>query len=248
MEVYEPGTERFSPLWSMTSARAVHTATALPDGRILLVGGYDADGTVLSSTEFFDPATGAVTRGPDLSHPRAGHAAVVVEERLVLVGGSDGEAAISTTEVLENGVWRPGPDLAVARVKHGAAALPDGRVLVVGGSSSDEGNDLLRSTEIVDVASGAVVAGPDLSEGQYKLDGAVVSLPDGRVVVAGGTRVNVYDPATGEISVVDGDAMPRRSFATATAIGVDGVLVTGGYDTRITPSDAARLVTVPPSS
>lgn len=139
MEAFEPAAERFSSVGDMTTPRAVHTATPLPDGRVLLAGGYDAHGAALSSTEFFDPATGAVTRGPDLPRARAGHAAVAVGDKVVLVGGSDGETAIASIEVLENGAWREGPDLAVPRVKHGAAALPDGRVLVVGGSRLGRG-------------------------------------------------------------------------------------------------------------
>ena len=38
-EVWDPATETFSPTGSLSVARAWHTATALPDGRVLVVGG-----------------------------------------------------------------------------------------------------------------------------------------------------------------------------------------------------------------
>jgi hypothetical protein len=51
------------------------------------------------------------------------------------------------------------------------------------------------STEVMELATGRVTPGPDLSEGEYKLDSAITALDDGRVVIAGGQRVNVFDPA-----------------------------------------------------
>lgn len=62
----------------MDNGRADHTATLLADGRVLICGGFDAGGRALRSTELFDPGTGAFTPGPDLTAPRADHAAVFV--------------------------------------------------------------------------------------------------------------------------------------------------------------------------
>ena len=43
----------------MSDMRAYHTATALPDGRVLIIAGaIDAGVTTLASTEIYDPATG----------------------------------------------------------------------------------------------------------------------------------------------------------------------------------------------
>lgn len=244
MELFDPQTGRFATLDEQTTPRAAHSATMTPDGRVLLAGGFGADGDALRSTEFFDPATDAVEPGPELPAPRAGHAAVEVGRRVVLIGGSDGATATTSTAVLSDDDWRDGPELSAARVKHGATTLPDGRVLVVGGSSSDEGRNLLRSTELLDIARGETKPGPDLTEGQYKLDGAVVSLPDGRVVVAAGTRLDVFDPSTNRITTIDSRPVPRRSFVTASVVDDAEVLVAGGYDDQIVPSADARIVDV----
>ena len=45
----------------MTTARGGPTTTLLADGRVLLVGGDDAD---VPTAELYDPATGSFSRGP----------------------------------------------------------------------------------------------------------------------------------------------------------------------------------------
>jgi hypothetical protein len=68
------------------------------------------------------------------------------------------------------------------------------------------------------------------------------------VVIAGGRRVNVFDPVTGAMTVLRTPVLQRRSFVTATAIGPATVLVAGGYDDAIVPTAEATLVRVPPRS
>ena len=244
-EVFDPVSERFSAVAAMGTARANHTATLLSDGRVLVAGGSDQNGETLRSTEIFDPRTASFTTGPQLSAPRAAHAAVALGDRIVLVGGGPGRRALATTDVFVNQAWAPGPELRTPRVKHAVAALPGGRILVVGGSPGTEGRTLLESTEVLDLDTGDVTAGPRLSEGEYKLDGAVVTLPDHRVVIAGGQQIDVYDPVADVITVLPSPTLPRRSFVTATAVGPRTVLVAGGYDDAIVPTDDAHLVTIP---
>lgn len=246
-EVFDPLTQSFEAVDPMISARANHTATLLPDGRVLLAGGNGADGDALDNTEFLDPTTGTFTAGSSLRDARAGHSAAVVGTDVVLVGGTaDLVLGIESTDVLHDGTWTSGPDLLIPRVKHATVALADGRVLVIGGSGDIEGRDRLASTEILDLAAGTATPGPDLSEPQYKLDGAVAELPDRRIVIAGGQRLDIYDPATDRITRVDEPATPRRAFVSATVLGPDLVLVAGGYDDRIAPTAQARLVRITP--
>ncbi|MDQ3164793.1 MAG: hypothetical protein M3Q17_01290 [Actinomycetota bacterium] len=244
-EVFDPVSERFSAVAAMDTARANHTATLLSDGRVLVAGGSDQNGETLRSTEIFDPRTATFSTGPQLSEPRAAHAAVALSDRIVLVGGSPGRRALATTDVFVNQAWAPGPELRTPRVKHAVAALPGGRILVVGGAPGTEGRTLLASTEVIDLGTGDVTPGPPLSEGEYKLDGALVTLPDHRVVIAGGHRIEVYDPADHAITVLPSPTLPRRSFVTATAVGPGTVLMAGGYDDAIVPTDDAHLVTIP---
>jgi hypothetical protein len=246
-EVYDPDAEAFAPVGDLGTARADHSATLLPDGRVLVAGGSGAEGTALATTEYFDPRTGTFTPGPPLLRPRSAHVAVLAGDDLVLVGGTEDTAAIAATELLDvrGGGWSAGPDLSTPRVKMGAVTLGGGTVFVVGGATDTEGRTKLRSSELVDVRTGTVTAGPDLAEGEYKLDGAVTTLADGRIVVGGGSALDVYDAAGSSVRRVEVPAYDARSFRTVTAVGPDTVLVLGGYDARIRPTDAAYLVTIP---
>lgn len=245
-EVFDPATEQFQAVGSLSVGRADHTASLMPSGHVLISGGTTGTGEVLATTEIFDPRTNGFEPGQALSGPRSGQVAVFVDRRLVLIGGTaDAASAVDTTDVLYQGAWSPGPRLGVARVKHAAMALPDGSALVIGGATSTEGRELLSSTEVLTLDPARSRPGPALSEGQYKLDGLVSSLPDGRVVIAGGHHVDVYDPATAKVSVVGGVPVPRRSFASASTAGASTVLIAGGYDSAIVPTADARLVHIP---
>ena len=139
----------------------------------------------------------------------------------------------------------PGPDLLTARVKLGAVAVGDGRVFVVGGATDTEGRTKLRSSEVVDVLGGTTSRGPEMSQGEYKLDGAVAGLADGRIVVGGGDALEVFDPGLNRVQQVAVPSYDARSFRTVTTVGPDTVLVLGGYDAGIVPTDAAYLVKIP---
>src|SRR5688572_26775752 len=66
---------------SMREARLAHTATALPDGRVLVVGGEKIrDRAMLSTTELYDPGSGTWRAGPDLPVPRSNHSAVALDD------------------------------------------------------------------------------------------------------------------------------------------------------------------------
>lgn len=244
-EVYDPAGGRFENVSAMTTARADQSATLMADGRVLIEGGTNRAGETVQTTEWFDPATNAFEPGRALDVPRAAHVAVVAGSHVVLIGGTRGPQALASTSVLTAGQWRPGPQLPTPLVKFAAVALDDHRIFVVGGSSSAEGQDRFRTTAIVDLERNLVRPGPLLSEGEYKLDGAVVTLGDGRVVIAAGDRINVYTPDDNSISVLRKPAMGVRSFATATAVAGDRVLAVGGYNDRISPTRRAWLVRIP---
>jgi len=79
--------EQFGPL---TVPRIEHTATTLLDGRVLIIGGRNSLGTILSAAEIFDPATQNSTAIASLATPRVGHTATVLKDgRVLIAGGSD---------------------------------------------------------------------------------------------------------------------------------------------------------------
>ena len=70
---------------SMATARNGHTATLLPDGKVLITGGDNGDYTSLSSVESYDPSTGAFTNIGNMTTARDEHTATLLSTGQVLI-------------------------------------------------------------------------------------------------------------------------------------------------------------------
>jgi hypothetical protein len=93
---------QFSPGASLNQARAAHTATLLPNGQVLVVGGGSFGGA-LSSTELYNLITNTWSFGASLTVARDLHTATLLANGKVLVtGGLDASGnATSTAEVYD---------------------------------------------------------------------------------------------------------------------------------------------------
>jgi len=86
----------------MMSTRSFHTATLLPEGRVLVVGGEAATGEYLPSTELYDPVTNRWSFAAPLSAPRGAHTASLLPNGRVLVTGGWGAGdTYSSAEIYE---------------------------------------------------------------------------------------------------------------------------------------------------
>ena len=141
-ELYDPA----SGTWTMTanpmnSARMLHTATLMPSGQVLVVGGYVGDGSSpTSSAELFNPNTEVWTAtATPLKAARAEHAATLLPDGTVLVAGgyssSEYVGAMSSAEIYDaaTGVWDLTNQMNSARGDFTATALTNGDVLIAGG-------------------------------------------------------------------------------------------------------------------
>jgi hypothetical protein len=84
--VYDHHAGSVRVLGNMNARRAVHTATMLNSGSILIAGGLDG----LSSTELYDLATKSFTAATNMNVPRAGHTATLLPDGRVLIAGGYG--------------------------------------------------------------------------------------------------------------------------------------------------------------
>ena len=232
----EPGA--FDPAGSLAEARRNHTATLLPDGRVLIVGGDSRDSDY-ASAEVWDPATESFESfgpaGKIMQRPRGATATFLLDGRLLIIGGGDDDDGRSgSAEVWDpaTGSLRPAGSLTQARSRHTATLLPDGRVLVVGGLVDDEDLDGAAEAEIWDPATESFGSAGSLIE--VRNWHTATLLPDGRVLVVGGYGVDtaeVWDPATASFEAA-GSLAGWRYDHTATLLPDGRVLVVGGVIDR----------------
>jgi N-acetylneuraminic acid mutarotase len=173
-QLYDPATNAWEPTGSLAEPRSGHTATALPDGRVLVTGGFSGD-TFIESSEIYDPASGEWSPAAPLAVARGYHTATLLEGgscgancgRVLVAGGTVDVSRgrpfrfSSAAELYDPGSnqWLPTGLLDVARGGHTASLLPDGKVLVVGGGppfpAGAEGVHRVEATaELYDAATG----------------------------------------------------------------------------------------------
>ena len=210
--------------------RRYHTATLLPNGKVLAAAGVDGVNGDNRTAELYDPATGTWTPTGSLTQARYNHTATLLPNGKVLVAGGDDSG---TSELYDPalGTWTSTGSLVNARGQHTASLLPNGKVLVAGGADCC---NLLASAELYDPATGIWTLTGSLTAARYHLTATL--LADGRVLAAGGqvsfdnalATAELYDPATGTWTATGSLANARYSH-TATLLPNGTVLVAGGF-------------------
>ncbi len=247
----------WDPAAPLGTERETHTATLLPSGQVLVVGGFGATAS-LATVEIYDPDVGSGS-APDLPLPaREGHTATLLPSGAVLVaGGTDLPAdpppappdppppwELSVVDLFTaSGAWTPGggDPLGTARSSHAATLLPSGRVMVTGGVATDFTGDAfrLRSAELYDPKGRF---DPTVCTSSHWCDAALLAgarsdhtatlLPSGRLLVVGGYR----DPVSGEFS-----AQPLATVELFDPAGLfDPMACTSSHWCDATPLSEAR--------
>ena len=130
----------FVPTGSLAGGgRVVHPAVRLPDGRVFVVGGIDAQPAGTVSSEIYDPSSGIWSVSGSMGTARVNNTANVLPDgRVLVMGGGNGVPIYNSTEIWDptTGEFTPGPPMNVVRAYHQSIALRDGRILVVGGIST----------------------------------------------------------------------------------------------------------------
>lgn len=222
---------------NMTTARAVHTATLLPNGKVLIAGGMERNRVFFASAELYDPVAELYAPTGSMTTKRASHTATLLRNGKVLIaggGGDDGQLASAEIYDPASGTFSATGTMNAKRSGHTATLLADGKVLVAGGAVI---NDMLASAEIYDPSTGVFKRAGNMT--MPRVAHAAVLLTTGDVLIAGGSAhrgdvlssAEIYNPSAGAFTKT-GDMSVVRHKLCAILLRDGRVLVTGGSDNR----------------
>ena len=218
---------------NLNTARSGHTATLLPNGKVLVVGG-DNNGNILDSADLYDPTTGMWSLTGRLNAAHTGHTATLLPNGQVLVVGG-----VNIVNVLDNAelydpsanTWSRTSSPTTYRFDHTATLLQTGKVLVAGGAYGG----FVEVAALYDPATSTWSNGGNLITPRALHQATL--LQDGRVLVMGGTHdadfsedlssAEIYDPISGTWSGT-GELNYARSEHTATLLPDGKVMAAGG--------------------
>ncbi len=222
--------------WSSPAAlrtpRVEHTATLLPNSKVLVVGGYSPIGTT-ATAELYDPVANSWSPAHGMAAARRNHTATLLTNgKVLVVGGSDPNSNFPPTPNAElydalTDSWSAAASPSVSRELHTATLLPNGKVLVAGGSVST------AAAELYDPDSNVWSSAGSLSIARVQHTTTLLS--NGKVLVAAGngqgqtdtTTAELYDPVANNWSLT-GSLSTGRDWHTATLLPNGRVLVAAG--------------------
>jgi N-acetylneuraminic acid mutarotase len=239
-ELYDAAANTWSPAGSMSTARVEHTATLLPNGKVLVAGGLigGAGFNVTAAAELYDPIANTWSAAASMSIPRYYHTATLLQSGVVLVAGGGGPGASGSLPSAElydpvSNTWMPAGNMSIGVTDHTATLLPNGQVLVAGGQTSGGNSGPIAAAELYDPVANTWSPAASMSIPR-DLHTATL-LANGTVLIAGGysgvsktATAELYDPGANTWSLTDSMSNARAGH-TATLLQNGKVLVTGGF-------------------
>src|SRR5205823_6845599 len=204
-EVFDPASQTFTSVPPMASGREFHNATLLPNGKVLITGGFgllNDSSSITNTAELFDPGAGTFTTLPPMTSARVFHTTTLLRNGQVLITGglSTNNMAVTTAELFDPtaGTFTPIPNaMSMTRLGHTATLLQSGQVLIAGGIDS---NRILTNTaELFDPVTGTFTSLSPKTMTAPRFIHTATLLASGKVLIAGGTAAD----ALGDVGATD---------------------------------------------
>nr|WP_240672382.1 kelch repeat-containing protein [Corallococcus coralloides] len=226
-ELFDPATNTWTRTGSMAQGRALHLATLLADGKVLVAGGEDING-YLTSAEVYDPNTGTWSPAGAMAEPHFSTAALLPTGKVLAPGVIAAELYDPATRT-----WSPAPAPLAPLGGQQPVVLLDGKVLVTAGRTAQLYDPFLDTWSLTGAPLEPIV-------------GPAVRLEDGRVLVVGpflGPEVaELYEPGAGTWSMAPPPAIPRLGY-TVTALTDGRALIVGTPPNTEEESESAEVYT-----
>lgn len=227
-ETYDPISATWTATATMRTTRSSHTATLLPNGKVLVSGGINDNGA-LRTNEIFDSTNGSFASTGNRNYSSGSPTTTLLPNGKVLLAGGYAWNGYpqNGAELYDpaTGSFATTGQLNRARSGHTATLLPNGKVLIAGYNST---------AELYDTAAGTFSMTGVMVTTRYGGHTATL-LPNGKVLIAGGnyagtelSNAEIYDPRTGTFSAT-GNLLTARSGHSATLLLNGKVLIAGGW-------------------
>jgi len=238
-EIFDPIAETFTPTTAMNATHASSPGILLNDGRVLIITGSLTAG----ASEIYDAVANSWTVTASIPVGAAHMAGLGLPSGASFASGGNEGSSVDAYPYVE--LYNASSDsvqtmanMVVSRIDHRVTLLPDGTILITGGSDSSYS---LSSTEIYNVntpPNGQSQLSTSLS--QARRDPTAALLPNGDVLVIGGYQARPGGPVDAYLATAElrdyataawslaGTMSTPRDGQTATLLPSGAVLVAGG--------------------
>jgi hypothetical protein len=252
-ELFNPDTGIFTATGNMTTRRSHHSATLLPDGRVLIAGG-GASGTG-ATAELYDPSTGLFTPTGNMVTAQSWHRATLLNNgKVFITGGSLNLTSPNWPIVANPELYDPRTGRFVATGDYAgrnignsygtwglvgapAALLANGKVLIAGEPTAELYDPRTDTFSLTDQMTAYAFSRDSLVGPLHPIyiSGRTTTLlPNGNVLLVGGENedlgwfaAELYDSSIGKFKSIGAMAQPRDYGHALTLLRDGSVLITG---------------------